>query len=122
LKLAAFKKANGAYPDQLDQLGIDAIDPYTGAEFGYRRHGFPFPVRVVNGMHYADETLSPGQPIVWSAGPANVRLFTPTVVGSSRVEQPAGGSAPRPAVKPPAQTSPWFSRFHERGVFLSVVC
>ncbi|MBI3865946.1 MAG: ABC transporter permease [Planctomycetia bacterium] len=78
LKLAAFKKAQDKYPDQIEWpgFGIDAIDPYTGASFGYRPEGFRTAVRVVNGLTHREERLDAGTPIIWSAGPANARVFT----------------------------------------------
>ena len=83
LKLVAFKKAHGEYPNQLDQLdnlafGI-AIDPYTGAEFGYRREGFPFAIHTKDGWHSTREFVQAGQPIVWSAGPNDVHRFAPAM-------------------------------------------
>jgi hypothetical protein len=77
LKLAAYKKTHGEFPDRIDflRLGMDAIDPYTGSEFGYHPHGWQSPVIVVNGLEMTSERVEPGTPILWSAGPGNVRLF-----------------------------------------------
>ncbi len=87
LKLAAFKKVHGEYPDQLNDVdfGIDAIDPYTGTEFGYRRQGFQFPIVVKSGATSAAEIVKAGQAILWSAGPFNVRRFVPVAADN---EQP----------------------------------
>jgi hypothetical protein len=83
LKLAAFKKAHGEYPDQDEfaSFGQIAIDPHTGVEFGFRRQGYPTSVRVVNGWTYAAESVEAGRPILWSAGPGNVRRFAPIARG-----------------------------------------
>jgi hypothetical protein len=87
LKLTAFKKAHGEYPDRLDaqDFGMDAIDPYTGTEFGYRREGFPFTFRATNSATGADEIVNARQPVLWSAGPSNVRHFSPMVANNSEI-------------------------------------
>ncbi len=79
LKLAAFKKTHWDYPEQLDDVaaGKDAIDPYTGAEFGYRPHGFPSPIVAENGTTLSRETFDARQPLLWSAGPYNARNVVP---------------------------------------------
>jgi hypothetical protein len=78
LELAAWKSAHGEYPARLDDLP-DAgravtIDPYTGNEFGYRPNGFPSKVRFINPATYLEEVVAAGQPLIWSAGPYNVRI------------------------------------------------
>lgn len=92
LRLAAFKKANGKYSDHsfYPDFGMDGIDPYTGTEFGFRPQGYQTPVRVVNGLTYVVERVESGQPILWSAGPGNVRLFVPMAAGEGAEKNPAG--------------------------------
>jgi hypothetical protein len=99
LKLAAFKKTHGDYPDQLDVngFGLDAVDPYTGTEFGFRRHGFPYAIRVINGLTYAEDILKAGQPFLWSAGPGNVRRFTPMAADTEIPNHPTSGPSTPPA-------------------------
>ena len=89
MKLAAYRKAHGEYPEQLDvsDFGNNAIDPYTGAEFGYRREGFHFPIRVTSGLRYVEETVPAGQPILWSAGPGHARL-APRAAATNDASQP----------------------------------
>ncbi|HEY2250039.1 MAG TPA: hypothetical protein VGH74_03220, partial [Planctomycetaceae bacterium] len=98
LKLAAYKKAHGEYPEQLDGhgFGMNALDPYMGTEFGYRREGFATSIRVTDGLTNTEVTLAAHQPILWSAGPSNVRHFAPVAETDvvSMHEQPAG-AAPR---------------------------
>jgi hypothetical protein len=79
LKLAADKKAHGEYPDLGDIANRYqiAIDPYAGTQFGFRPQGYPTAVHVVNGWTHTVERVDAGQPILWSAGPANVRRFAP---------------------------------------------
>jgi hypothetical protein len=98
LKLAAYKKTRGEYPEQLGghDLGMNAIDPYTGAEFGYRREGFASAIPVKSGLTYAEVTLAAGQPILWSAGPSNVRHFAPVPETNMLTMQASGGGAPQP--------------------------
>lgn len=92
LKLGAFKKANGEYPDQLQVFGLDAIDPYTGTEFGYRPRGYHVPVYVVNGLTFDVERVQPHTPIVWSAGPGNVRIFAAMAAGEGKEHEKASQS------------------------------
>jgi hypothetical protein len=77
MRLAAFKKTHGEYPDQLSftTFGLDAIDPYSGAEFGYRPRGFQTSAHIVNGLTFTPSLVEAGTPIIWSAGPGNIRFF-----------------------------------------------
>jgi hypothetical protein len=104
LKLATFKKIHGEYPSQLgsQRFGMDAIDPFTGTEFGYRREGFPFAFRAFRSLTYTDEIVKAGQPILWSAGPGNVRFFNPTAISNETPDQLS-----HPTVRPNAMTSAW---------------
>jgi ABC-type transport system involved in multi-copper enzyme maturation permease subunit len=78
LSLAGWKNAHGQYPARLDDLA-DAnwavtSDPYTGSEFGYRPAGFPISVRFINPTTYREAIVPAGEPVLWSAGPFNVRI------------------------------------------------
>ncbi len=105
LKLAAFQKTHNAYPDQLSftSFGMDAIDPYTGAEFGYLPHGHPTLIRIVNGVTDAPSLVEAGTPIIWSAGPWNIRFFNGLAVSN---DVPERFSQQMLMVYPPAFTLP----------------
>jgi len=118
LKLAAYKKTHGEYPEQLSghNFGMHAIDPYTGAEFGYRPEGFAASISVTDGITQTEETLTARQPLLWSAGPADVRHFAPLPESNTVTMQAqpdgqvlpvhgVGGSAPRPATSRFANTT-----------------
>jgi hypothetical protein len=94
LKLMAFKKAHGEYPDRIDNqgFGMNAIDPYTGTEYGYRREGFPFELWATVAATSIGEMVPVGQPVFWSAGPGNVRHIAPKV--DTITQNGPGGAAP----------------------------
>ena len=80
LVLAAWKKAHGQYPEQLDELASAwpgmIIDPYTGAEFGYRPKGFPGDVRFSDrAIKGAVNIVQPGRAVFWSAGIGHARII-----------------------------------------------
>ncbi len=80
LKLVAFKQSHGEYPERFDQVvpGRAPIDPYTGAEFGYRRQGFPAPITALNGRHTLPRNRQrPAAHSVEAAGPFHAREFIP---------------------------------------------
>ncbi len=70
MALSAWRIEHGTLPQTLEQLVgtyFDRLplDPYTGEAFGYRREGFPTPIRF--GQPYA-QAIPANWPLIWSAG------------------------------------------------------
>ena len=85
LALLAWKEEHGEYPEELDELAgqwPDAlVDPYSGAEFGYRPKGTQ-EIRFRNPDTRREEFVAPGGAFFWSAWVNDTRIV------------PAGRSAP----------------------------
>ena len=78
LTLSGWMNAHGEYPGRLDDLSdagsAATIDPYTGSDFGYRPAGFPSTVPFINPTTFRQEIIPAAEPVLWSAGPHNVRI------------------------------------------------
>ena len=79
LKIARFRKEQGAFPDfaQFMSWGSLAINPVTGMAFGYMPGGFSTKVRVEKIRIQSGLEIEAERPFIWSAGSFSMREIFP---------------------------------------------